>query len=32
MDLAVIFESKTLYLELRTEDETHGLEVCVLWR
>lgn len=27
MELAVIFEPTTLYLELRTQDQTHGLEV-----
>lgn len=27
MELAVIFEPTPLYLELRTQDQTHGLEV-----
>lgn len=27
MELAVIFEPTTLYLELRTQDQTCGLEV-----
>lgn len=27
MELAIIFEPVTLYLELRTQDQTDGLEV-----